>query len=801
MQKVARFPISHVTICANDCDISVHYLDYLSFNGFVLGFMSRLNCNEDGACTSAQFHDVVVADIRFTSIASFSFDDCDESFTVVLEDDKSVDASYKMAERYGLVLNGIEQRFNGHIADGKMKRGSRQLIIHFTDVIAGAEFKRCLMGDIQRAFLNMREQQCGTDTESEKQGLHFCCARLLPCGMHVITRSMPTSLGNAVVDQELSNANTASKVKFKVDIATQQNEQQVTSLMEEPANGSQEPALQLPCSTPGSSQHSEHLSTITNDGSNEDSLHPVGESLCIKHNIVSVEEPTALEEESVNKRTFPTGPGLYVPHNLLFCLKGDLLRPFAKVQSLGSGNLLFAIRNHLLSLGENGGLERLNIARELSTPGYWREVKMLWENFSQGKAVDFEFSFTRIISFLYWTQSNLDTVTDLGPLNVEMLMLCRNSRWHETAEARKRYDFFIREVIMKMEDLIAVRNWCGVLREKTILDVAKARAERLSVLDLGTTVVKAPFGKWNLKRLFRELGNLTDFTWLNCDLRALVELRSVEKLKRLVIVCHLFNAEADRPYSEDINEYDPEGYDSSDSFIDDRDEEDISVDTSQETSSHGTPDTQQTATESKASGSHASEVSRSKKHTTQQWIKDCGTAAVDVQLEFAALSFAFTQYRVQNTFGFNRNANLDIFAEIFRVPKVVLMANSIALNVPFTCLREALDVVGTRELNMFSIGIPQELCANIHPNRTPFPDVIRILENMTYFVNHDWKHKDVRLHVMVDTYLPDRVARLLDRVIVAFPDAERIRLHVETARKADRAFYRWLLITFTLRCS
>ncbi|KHN72940.1 hypothetical protein Tcan_07718 [Toxocara canis] len=898
MQKVARFPISHVTICANDCDISVHYLDYLSFNGFVLGFMSRLNCNEDGACTSAQFHDVVVADIRFTSIASFSFDDCDESFTVVLEDDKSVDASYKMAERYGLVLNGIEQRFNGHIADGKMKRGSsfqplyplrqlkliklrmrrkllangnsslpewgsegkgwgevfddcdesftvvleddksvdasykmaeryglvlngieqrfnghiadgkmkrgsRQLIIHFTDVIAGAEFKRCLMGDIQRAFLNMREQQCGTDTESEKQ---------VPCGMHVITRSMPTSLGNAVVDQELSNANTASKVKFKVDIATQQNEQQVTSLMEEPANGSQEPALQLPCSTPGSSQHSEHLSTITNDGSNEDSLHPVGESLCIKHNIVSVEEPTALEEESVNKRTFPTGPGLYVPHNLLFCLKGDLLRPFAKVQSLGSGNLLFAIRNHLLSLGENGGLERLNIARELSTPGYWREVKMLWENFSQGKAVDFEFSFTRIISFLYWTQSNLDTVTDLGPLNVEMLMLCRNSRWHETAEARKRYDFFIREVIMKMEDLIAVRNWCGVLREKTILDVAKARAERLSVLDLGTTVVKAPFGKWNLKRLFRELGNLTDFTWLNCDLRALVELRSVEKLKRLVLHITKFDQifykqffarfgwknveddyeiiEADRPYSEDINEYDPEGYDSSDSFIDDRDEEDISVDTSQETSSHGTPDTQQTATDSKASGSHASEVSRSKKHTTQQWIKDCGTAAVDVQLEFAALSFAFTQYRVQNTFGFNRNANLDIFAEIFRVPKVVLMANSIALNVPFTCLREALDVVGTRELNMFSIGIPQELCANIHPNRTPFPDVIRILENMTYFVNHDWKHKDVRLHVMVDTYLPDRVARLLDRVIVAFPDAERIRLHVETARKADRAFYR-----------
>lgn len=53
--------------------------------------------------------------------------------------------------------------------------------------------------------------------------------------------------------------------------------------------------------------------------------------------------------------------------------------------------------------------------------GYWREVKLLWENFSQGKAVDFEFAFTRLISFLYWTQSNLDSVTDLGELNVEMV--------------------------------------------------------------------------------------------------------------------------------------------------------------------------------------------------------------------------------------------------------------------------------------------------------------------------------------------------------------------------------------------
>lgn len=52
-------------------------------------------------------------------------------------------------------------------------------------------------------------------------------------------------------------------------------------------------------------------------------------------------------------------------------------------------------------------------------------------------------------------------------------------------------------------------------------------------------------------------------------------------------------------------------------------------------------------------------ASRSKKQSTQQWIKDYGESTVDVQLEFVALSFAFTQYRTQNVFDFNRNANLD----------------------------------------------------------------------------------------------------------------------------------------------
>ncbi|VDK58750.1 unnamed protein product, partial [Anisakis simplex] len=123
--------------------------------------------------------------------------------------------------------------------------------------------------------------------------------------------------------------------------------------------------------------------------------------------------------------------------------------------------------------------------------GYWREVKGLWDNIDQQRiAIDYEFAFKRIISFLYWTQSNLDSVTDLGLLNVEMLMICRSSQWHETAATRKRFDACMREIFMKMTDLIAIRNWCGILREKTVFDVARVRAQRLSVLDLGTMVVK-----------------------------------------------------------------------------------------------------------------------------------------------------------------------------------------------------------------------------------------------------------------------------------------------------------------------
>lgn len=72
MQKLVRFPVDHVRISAIACDISVHYLDYSSFSGFILGFMRHSKCNQKGASTSAHLQDIVFADISFNSIASFS---------------------------------------------------------------------------------------------------------------------------------------------------------------------------------------------------------------------------------------------------------------------------------------------------------------------------------------------------------------------------------------------------------------------------------------------------------------------------------------------------------------------------------------------------------------------------------------------------------------------------------------------------------------------------------------------------------------------------------------------------------
>uniref|UniRef100_A0A0R3RMR5 F-box domain-containing protein n=1 Tax=Elaeophora elaphi TaxID=1147741 RepID=A0A0R3RMR5_9BILA len=227
--------------------------------------------------------------------------------------------------------------------------------------------------------------------------------------------------------------------------------------------------------------------------------------------------------------------GLFIPWELYDYIGFDLLRPLAKFQALKNMNLYHAIRNELRRRGKNAGLRMLDIASEITVPGYFREIRAFWNNRSDTGENDFEFAFIRIVSFLYWANANIYSPTDLGLLNVEKLMLCYNCRWGETSTARKRFDAFIRRILFDMKDLLALRSWCGILREKTVVDVAMIRAEYLVVLDLGTMVSKGPFKKWNLKELFPKLKNLEDFTWLNCDVRTLVYLTSVNSLKRLVL--------------------------------------------------------------------------------------------------------------------------------------------------------------------------------------------------------------------------------------------------------------------------
>lgn len=69
-------------------------------------------------------------------------------------------------------------------------------------------------------------------------------------------------------------------------------------------------------------------------------------------------------------------------------------------------------------------------------------------------------------------------------------MLCYNCRWGETSAARKYFDVFMRQILFDMKDLLALRSWCGILREKTVIDLAMARADYLVVLDLGTIATK-----------------------------------------------------------------------------------------------------------------------------------------------------------------------------------------------------------------------------------------------------------------------------------------------------------------------
>ncbi|VDD92753.1 unnamed protein product [Enterobius vermicularis] len=171
----------------------------------------------------------------------------------------------------------------------------------------------------------------------------------------------------------------------------------------------------------------------------------------------------------------------------------------------------------------------------------------------------------------------------------------------------------------------------------------------------------------------------------------------------------------------------------------------------------------------------------------------------DVHLDFAGLSFAFSLYRTKQVTK-RRLQKLELFfnsprrifpavVKLFDVPTPVLMAKSICLNVPSVCLRRALNFVGKRQLEMFSVGLPLDLCSNIRPNRTPYKDVIEILDNMGHFVNRNWEHKEARFHVMVDYYAPERVVHLSNLVAAAFPVAEKISLRLETARIRDKEFY------------
>lgn len=51
--------------------------------------------------------------------------------------------------------------------------------------------------------------------------------------------------------------------------------------------------------------------------------------------------------------------------------------------------------------------------------GYLREIRALWDSYSDAVENGFEFAFMRIISFLHWANANIYSLTDLGPLNVE----------------------------------------------------------------------------------------------------------------------------------------------------------------------------------------------------------------------------------------------------------------------------------------------------------------------------------------------------------------------------------------------
>ncbi|VDM09213.1 unnamed protein product [Wuchereria bancrofti] len=492
--------------------------------------------------------------------------------------------------------------------------------------------------------------------------------------------------------------------------------------------------------------------------------------------------------------------GLFIPWELYHYIGFDLLRPLAKLQALQNMNLYLAIRNELCRRGKNGGLEMLDIAREIAVPSYYREIRALWNSYNDAVENDFEFVFIRIISFLHWANANIYSLTDLGLLDVEKLMLCYNCCWSETSTARKRFDAFMRQILFDMKDLLALRSWCGILREKTVFEVAMTRAEYLTVLDLGTMVPKGPSKKWNLKELFPKLKNLEDFTWLNCDVRTLVYLGSVNFLKRLVL--HItkydqiffdqfftrfgFDADINSRKSED-NEKGTIPLTLEHPICDDCNDPksfcNISTSqcTAQETLSLSTSLVQSALTDLDQEEGIGDRVWISVKPPTKK-----------VYLDYIALSFAhailqFEEYSVRSWFG---KVPAQLLSEKFHVPMVVTTANTIILNIPPALYQHSLLNLGTPK-KKFGIGFPMKICANIKPNRISYGSVVQILESNKYNDNGCGAFaEEIEIHVMFDYYRKERVVHLFNLSMAKF-FPKILRLHFTAAGRSMKKFYRW----------
>uniref|UniRef100_A0A915PWB6 Uncharacterized protein n=1 Tax=Setaria digitata TaxID=48799 RepID=A0A915PWB6_9BILA len=519
-----------------------------------------------------------------------------------------------------------------------------------------------------------------------------------------------------------------------------------------------------------------------------------------------------------NHQIYLDSQGLFIPWELYNCIGYGLLRPLAKLQALQNMNLYRAIQIELRRRGRNGGLEMLNIARELAVPGYFREIRALWDSYGNA-AENFDFVFMRILSFLHWANANIYLLTDLGLLNVEMLMLCYNCRWGETSIARKRFDTFMRQILFEMKDLLALRSWCGILREKTVVDVAMVRAEYLTILDLGTMVPKGPFKKWNLKELFRKLKNLEDFTWLNCDIRTLVYLASAASLKRLVLHItkydQVFFEQFFAQFGSDINEHErkPEANEKlkwgffplsrQGSIRDNCSGSNIFSDI-QETSSPA-------AYPSQSGSSH---LNQKEEAMGQTWISP-KPSTKKVHLNYVALSFACGIFQSEGHGSrscFSRNLEFQIPVQLleprgFHIPSAVFEADTVILNLPPTFYHRNLLNLGVSKTK-FSIGFPKEICANIKPNRISYGSVVQTLENVLYnrnrgetvwFIltyNYDLMEfalqivKEAEIHVMIDYYREERVVNLFNLAMESF-SPKILRLSFTAAGRSVKGYYRW----------